>query len=293
MSDTKQKSGSFVEGKGKKDAVKRKSAFSLFGSSSKFSKENNNSEPPRPIKVLVVYYSLYGGVHQLAKTIVEGAKSVGGDIEVTIKRIAETRTNLDSNATDAQKKMSKEVEAIQGPEELEAYDIIFFGTSTRFGSASEQLSSFLHSSDKLWTSGALVSKVGSVFVCGIRGQESAVSSIQAELTELGMVAISLPYNMQEKIGFSNEGTGKEEQPSSVQLQKAKAQGKHVTQIGVQLINGIRGVNPDTPSISSMVMPTKEEKTEEMKEEKKTEKKESKKEEAKKEEKKEEKKEKKS
>lgn len=41
------------------------------------------------MRLLVVYYSMYGHVHRLAEAIAEGAKSVAGT-EVTMCRVPET-----------------------------------------------------------------------------------------------------------------------------------------------------------------------------------------------------------
>jgi NAD(P)H dehydrogenase (quinone) len=48
-------------------------------------------------------------------------------------------------------------------EELADADGIIFGTPTRFGNMCGQMRQFLDSTGKLWMSGALVGKVGSVF----------------------------------------------------------------------------------------------------------------------------------
>jgi NAD(P)H dehydrogenase (quinone) len=39
-------------------------------------------------KLLVLYYSMYGHIETMAKSIVEGARSVDG-VEVTLKRVPE------------------------------------------------------------------------------------------------------------------------------------------------------------------------------------------------------------
>lgn len=41
------------------------------------------------MKVLVVYYSMYGHIHQMAQAVVEGAKMVEG-AEVKLRRVPET-----------------------------------------------------------------------------------------------------------------------------------------------------------------------------------------------------------
>lgn len=39
-------------------------------------------------KILVVYYSMYGHIETMAKTVAEGARTIEG-VEVTLKRVPE------------------------------------------------------------------------------------------------------------------------------------------------------------------------------------------------------------
>ncbi len=41
------------------------------------------------MKLLIVYYSMYGHIYQMAKSVAEGANSVGG-VDVEIRRVPET-----------------------------------------------------------------------------------------------------------------------------------------------------------------------------------------------------------
>jgi len=40
---------------------------------------------PKPVKVLVVFYSMYGNVAKLAKAVVEGSKQIEG-VDVSLKQ---------------------------------------------------------------------------------------------------------------------------------------------------------------------------------------------------------------
>ena len=201
------------------------------------------------MKVLVVYYSLYGHVYQLGQTIAEGASSVEG-VAADLRRVPETlpmEVLEKMGAVEAQKKQ------VQVPictiDELAEADAIVFGTPTRFGNMCGQMRQFLDSTGKLWLSGALVGKVGSVFTSTNTqhgGQESTILSFYITLLHQGMVIVGLPYafkgqmTMDEITGCSPygastiAGTDGSRVPSDNELAGARFQGKHVANIAKKL-----------------------------------------------------------
>src|SRR6185312_15472011 len=143
-------------------------------------------------KVLVVYYSMYGHIEQMAEAIAEGAKSAGAD--VTIKRVADL-VPADVAAKSGAKTDQKA--PIAEPAELANYDAIIFGTPTRFGMMAAQMRNFLDQTGGLWVKGALIGKVGSVFTSTATqhgGQESTILSFHTTLLHQGMVIVGLPYS---------------------------------------------------------------------------------------------------
>ncbi len=201
------------------------------------------------MKVLVVYYSLYGHVYRLGEEVAEGARTVEG-VEVDLRRVQETlpRDVLEKmGAVDAQKKQSHI--PICTPDELADADAIVFGTPTRFGNMCGQMRQFLDSTGKLWLSGALVGKVGSVFVSTNTlhgGQESTILSFHITLLHHGMVIVGLPYAFKglmrndEITGCSPygsstiAGTDGSRFPSENELAGARFQGEHVAKIAKKL-----------------------------------------------------------
>ena len=92
------------------------------------------------MKILVVYYSMYGHIHQMAQAVVEGAAGVEGAV-VETRRVPETLPEgvLEKmGALDAQKSMADV--PICKVEELALADAIIFGTPTRFGNMAAQIS---------------------------------------------------------------------------------------------------------------------------------------------------------
>jgi NAD(P)H dehydrogenase (quinone) len=135
--------------------------------------------------------------------------------------------------------------------ELANYDAIIFGTPTRFGNMCAQMRNFLDQTGGLWVKGALVGKVGSVFVStGTQhgGQETTITSFHSTLLHQGMIIVGLPYtfagltNMHEITGGSPYGAStlaKEDgsrQPSANELDGARYQGRHVAQITMKLVH---------------------------------------------------------
>ena len=201
------------------------------------------------MKVLVVYYSMYGHIHQMAQAIVAGAREVA-DADVVLRRVPETLPPdvLEKmGAVEAQKSM------VQVPvctvEELAAADAIIFGTPTRFGNMCGQMRQFLDATGGLWLKGSLVGKVGSVFASSATqhgGQESTILSFHTTLLHQGMVVVGLPYAFQGQMrndeitggspyGASTiAGTQGERSPSENELAAARFQGKHVASIAAKL-----------------------------------------------------------
>ena len=200
-------------------------------------------------KVLVVYYSMYGHVHQMAQAVAEGVREVPGS-EVVVKRVPETlpaEVLAKMGALDAQKNM-EHVPFVQ-VSDLESADAIIFGTPTRFGNMCAQMRQFLDATGQLWMKGALVGKVGSVFASSATqhgGQESTLLSFQISLLHHGMVIVGLPYSFGGQMSNGEvtggspygattiAGTQGERMPSANELAGARFQGSHVAKIAQKL-----------------------------------------------------------
>lgn len=201
------------------------------------------------MKVLVMYYSMYGHIHHMAEAIAEGAKSVNGT-EVALRRVPETLPDevLEKmGAVEAQKAFSNI--PVATVEELASADAVVFGTPTRFGNMCGQMRQFLDATGQLWANGALVGKVGSVFASSATqhgGQESTILSFHITLLHHGFVVVGLPYSFQgqmrvdEITGGSPYGASTiaggdgSRMPSENELEAARFQGKHVAEIAAKL-----------------------------------------------------------
>jgi len=201
------------------------------------------------MKILVVYYSMYGHIHHMAEAVAEGARSVSG-ATVEIRRVPETLSPevLEKmGAVEAQKSFAHV--PICTVDELGAADAVIFGTPTRFGNMCGQMRQFLDATGQLWMTGAMVGKAGSVFASSATqhgGQESTILSFHTTLLHQGMVVVGLPYTFQGQMrideitggspyGASTIAGGKgERMPSQNELDAARFQGRHVATIAAKL-----------------------------------------------------------
>jgi len=201
------------------------------------------------MKVLIVYYSMYGHIHRMAEAVAEGAKMFKG-ADVSMYRVPETLTEEvlgKMGALEAQKGLAHV--PVCTVNELATADAIIFGTPTRFGNMCGQMRQFLDGTGGLWAKGALVGKVGSVFTSSATqhgGQESTILTFLPYLLHQGMVIVGLPYSFDGQMrideitggspyGASTIAGGQgERMPSENELNAARFQGRHVAEIAAKL-----------------------------------------------------------
>ncbi len=199
-------------------------------------------------KILVLYYSSYGHVETMAHAVAEGVRGVA-EVEVTLKRVAEL-----ASREVAEKSHYKLDQAapVADPNELGDYDAIIFGTPTRYGNMAAQMKNFIDQTGALWFQDKLVGKVGSVFTSTASqhgGQETTITSFHTVLFHLGMIVVGLPTSYKPMMGLDavNGGTpygastiaggDGARQPTQVELDGARFQGRHVAEITAALVKG--------------------------------------------------------
>ncbi|PZP24508.1 NAD(P)H:quinone oxidoreductase [Pseudomonas kuykendallii] len=195
-------------------------------------------------KILVLYYSMYGHIEQMAEAVAQGARSVEG-VEVTLKRVAETMP--EDLARQAGAKLDQAA-PVATPQELADYDAILFGSPTRFGNMTGQMRTFLDQTGGLWAKGALIGKIGSVFTSTGTGAgtETTITSFWNTLAHHGMLIVGLPYSAPELSDISEVRSGSpygaatlagpdgSRKPSAKELSLATFQGAHVAKLAVRL-----------------------------------------------------------
>jgi NAD(P)H dehydrogenase (quinone) len=195
-------------------------------------------------KVLVLYYSTYGHVEQMANALAEGARAAGATVDV--KRVPETVPQ--DVARNGHFKLDQPA-PIATVNELPDYDAIVIGAPTRYGRMTSQMAAFLDQTGGLWAKGALNGKVGAAFTSTATqhgGQETTLFSIITNLLHFGMVVVGLPYSfagqmtLDEITGCSPYGASTiaggqgQRQPSANELDGARHQGELVAKTAIKL-----------------------------------------------------------
>jgi NAD(P)H dehydrogenase (quinone) len=201
------------------------------------------------MKLLVVYYSMYGHIYEMAQHVMAGANAVAG-VEAELRRVPETLPPEVLAKMGAVESLKRQQDIkICTVEELGEADALIFGTPTRFGNMCGQMKQFLDATGGLWMKGALVGKAGSVFTSSNTqhgGQESTILSFHILLLHQGMVIVGLPYTFpgQMEIGTISgcspygastvAGPDGSRTPNETERAGAFFQGEHVAKIALKL-----------------------------------------------------------
>ena len=142
--------------------------------------------------ILVLYYSRYGSVLELAQYIGRGIESVHG-IEARIRSVppvSATCEAVDATVPDA-----------GAPyvtlDDLRECSGLALGSPTRFGNMAAPMKYFLDSTSALWLAGDLVDKPACVFSYTASmqgGQETTLLTMMLPLIHHGMLIVGLPYS---------------------------------------------------------------------------------------------------
>lgn len=202
------------------------------------------------MKVLIVYYSLYGHTYQLARAVERGVKSVAG-AEAVLRRVAEFEAVEKATAESAHASgLRKETESIPvcTLDDLRAADGLVLGSPTRYGNMAAQVKQLIDSTAGLWLKGEMEGKPAGVFTSTASthgGQETTLISMMIPLLHLGMLIVGLPYSLPGMIhtegrggtpyGASTVAGAKGElAPRAEDLQLAEALGKRVAEITLKV-----------------------------------------------------------
>ena len=151
------------------------------------------------MKILVVYYSMYGHVLKLARAAAAGAQTVAG-AEVLLRRVQELDSNLAKlqGSKHAQDVLAQQQDIpIATMDDLRAADGVIFGTPTRFGNMCAQMKQYFDGAVDLWAQGALEGKPAGVMVSTATthgGQETTCLTMMAPLLHLGFIIVGVPYS---------------------------------------------------------------------------------------------------
>jgi len=195
-------------------------------------------------KVLVLYYSSYGHIEQMANAVAEGARAAGATVDV--KRVPE---NVPEAVAKAAYFKLDQAAPIATVDDLANYDAIIVGAPTRFGRMPSAMGSFWEQAGPLWLTGKLVGKVGAAFTSSATqhgGNETTLFSIISNLLHFGFIIVGLPYShsgqmtLEEIVGGAPYGATTiaggqgQRQPSKIELEGARHQGELVAKTAAKL-----------------------------------------------------------
>jgi NAD(P)H dehydrogenase (quinone) len=141
--------------------------------------------------ILVLYYSRYGAVQQMAQHIARGVESVAG-VEAIIRTVPAISPN--NQATEASIPDTGAPYATL--DDLKNCAGLALGSPTRFGNMAAPMKYFLDTASSLWLGGNLVNKPAAVFSSTASlhgGQETTLLSMMLPLFHLGFLVMGIPY----------------------------------------------------------------------------------------------------
>ena len=155
-------------------------------------------------EILVLYYSRYGAVREMAQLVARGIEqSPGARARVrTVPSVSTVCEAIESAVPDSGAPYAE-------LRDLEECAALALGSPTRFGNMAAPLKYFLDSTSTLWLRGALAGKPAAVFTSTSTlhgGQETTLISMMLPLLHHGMLIVGLPYAEPELTSTTSGGT---------------------------------------------------------------------------------------
>lgn len=202
------------------------------------------------MKVLIVYYSVYGHVLRMARAVEEGVNSVKG-VDVVLRRTEEfddvrKQIEADEHALTIWEQQ-KDI-PVCTLDDLKEADGIIFGTPTRYGNMTAQMKKLIDSTAELWLEGAMEGKPAGLFTSTATthgGQETTPLTMMVPLLHLGMIIVGVPYSTPGMLHTEGRGgtpygattvagSQNELKPTSEDLEIARALGRRLAEITKKL-----------------------------------------------------------
>lgn len=153
--------------------------------------------------ILVLYYSRYGNVKQMAQHIARGIEAAG--MEAMIRTVPPVAPVTQT----AEPPVPEEGAPYVTLDELKNCAGLALGSPTRFGNMAAPLKHFIDSTSGLWLSGSLVNKPAAVFSSTASmhgGQETTLLSMMLPLLHQGFILLGIPFTEMDLINTQSGGT---------------------------------------------------------------------------------------
>lgn len=155
-------------------------------------------------EILVLYYSRYGAVAEMAQLVARGVAEIPG-VQARIRTVPPISPINEATAPAIPE---------QGPPYATLDDLrecagLALGSPTRFGNMAAPMKYFWDTTSELWLQGALIGKPAAVFTSTASlhgGQETTLISMMLPLFHHGMLIMGLPYSETELLTTTSGGT---------------------------------------------------------------------------------------
>jgi NAD(P)H dehydrogenase (quinone) len=154
--------------------------------------------------ILVLYYSRYGSVKQMAQHIARGVESVP-----SMEAVIRTVPSVSPVTHTTEPSIPEEGALYVTLDDLKNCDGLALGSPTRFGNMAAPMKYFIDTTSGLWLSGTLVNKPATVFSSTSSlhgGQETTLISMMLPLFHLGFILVGVPYTEKELNTTTTGGT---------------------------------------------------------------------------------------
>lgn len=154
--------------------------------------------------VLVLYYSRFGAVCEMARWVAHGVERVPG-MAARLRTVPKVSAVCEA--------VAPEIPAAGAPY-CELADLVHcaglaLGSPTRFGNMAAPMKYFWDSTSELWLRGTLAGKPAAVFSSSASlhgGQETTLVSMMLPLLHHGMLIVGLPYTEPNVLSTASGGT---------------------------------------------------------------------------------------
>lgn len=154
--------------------------------------------------ILVLYYSRYGAVKQMAQHIARGVESVP-NMEARLRTVPPVSATCEA----VDPAIPDQGAPYVSLEDLKECAGLALGSPTRFGNMAAPMKYFLDQTSSLWLSGQLVNKPAAVFTSSSAlhgGQESTLLTMMMPLFHLGFIMLGIPFTETDLTTTQSGGT---------------------------------------------------------------------------------------
>ena len=155
-------------------------------------------------EVLVLFYSRYGAVKQMAEHVARGVESIK-NVTARIRTVPSVSTVCEAT----EDSIPEEGAPFATHDDLIECDAIALGSPTRFGNMAAPMKYFWDSTSSLWLSGKLIGKPAGVFTSTASmhgGQETTLMSMMVPLFHHGCMMLGVPYSEPQLVATTTGGT---------------------------------------------------------------------------------------